>query len=193
LADQAKTSGGEGSGVLVVYGDPPLMPLKDEQGRKLNKTFTLRPGNERSFRLALEGALVTFLGAHVNVKNATYRRIRSRQEFVRAIKSGHFSHVIYYGHALSNVNVLLPATGSNIAPFQIADVLKESGVRHFDILGCSGASIAAETATLVSSNIQVGYLMAKREDNLEVDPRTMTVKRMTIDPQALRHFAGQKK
>jgi hypothetical protein len=99
--------------------------------------------------------------------------------------------VVYYGHALSGVNVLLPGVGSNIAPFHIAGLLKGSTIKHFDILGCSGASIAGELATLVSKSTRIGYLRNKRQDNIEVDPATLMVKNLTIDQQALLHYDGQ--
>lgn len=155
--------------VLVVYGDPPRMDLLDARGGSLRKTFSLTSQNQSSFQLALKGGLGQCLGGHVAIQEARFVYIRNLSEFSAALRGGQYSRVVYYGHALSGVNVLLPGIGSNIAPFHIAGLLKGSSIKHFDILGCSGASIAGELATLVSKDI----------------------KKLTIDQQALLHYDGQ--
>jgi hypothetical protein len=73
----------------------------------------------------------------------------------------------------------------------MASLLKGASIKHFDILGCSGASIAGELATLVPRGIRIGYLRNRRQDNIEVDPATLMVKKLTIDPQTLFHYDGQ--
>jgi uracil phosphoribosyltransferase len=52
-----------------------------------------------------------------------------------------------------------------------------------------GSGIAAELSTLVPK-ISVGNLRAAREDNIEVDPRTLEVISLSIDSQPIFHFGG---
>ena len=92
--------------------------------------------------------------------------IRNLSEFSAALRGGQYSRVVYCGHALSGVNVLLPDVGSNIAPFHIAGLLKGSSVKHFDILGCGGGSIAGELATLVSKDNWIGICGASDRTTL---------------------------
>jgi hypothetical protein len=82
---------------------------------------------------------------------------------------------------------LLPTAGNGIAVAQLAQALAGTPVAHLDLLGCRSASIAADLSTVLS-RIRIGYLRSKRIDNVECDPRTLQVIRMTIDPQTIFHF-----
>lgn len=172
-----------------MYGDPPKMALFDERGRKVSHAFELTASNLLSFQNALRRALAAFLGTHLEVAGAELVRLKDAETFVRVVKSGHYSHVIYYGHAIKELNILLPALGQNLTPSRMAQALKESSVEHFDILGYEGATIAAELSPQVPK-IRVGYLPAKREDDVDVDVATLRVRSLTIQPQTIQHFGG---
>jgi hypothetical protein len=189
MAEANQARGGQG--VLVVYGEPPSMELLDSAGRKLGR-FALGSENRASFETALRRALAEFLGGHAGVSAARFVFIRNAAEFAASIRSGSFGHVIYYGHALVGTNTLLPSIGHSITPWQLFNSLKGSTVRHFDILGCSSASIAAQLATDLPA-LRVGNLRAAREDNIEVNPTTKQVVRLKIDPQPVYHFGGSPK
>jgi hypothetical protein len=134
----------ESSRVLILYGIPPSMKLSDSGGRTLGKTFELTRSNQASFEAALRHALAEFLGDHLNVSRARMTFVRNAREFVRAIADSGASRVVYYGHAMLGTKALLLSIGQAIEPWQMADALKSSAVRDFDILGCEGTSIAAD-------------------------------------------------
>jgi len=46
-----------------------------------------------------------------------------------------------------------------------------------------------ELATVLP-HLRIGYLRSKRIDNVECDPRTIQVIKMTIDAQTIFHFGG---
>jgi hypothetical protein len=175
------------TGVLVLYGAPPTMKLVSSTGKSLDKVFELTGANRASFEVALRRALSAFLGEHVSVAAATMIYIRDVAEFADALAKHPAARVIYYGHAIADNKVLLPSLGKSIAPFHIVNALNRSRVRDFDILGCSGASIAAEVA-LGRVHARIGYLRSARHDNIIVDPATLRVKALTIDPQSIQHF-----
>jgi hypothetical protein len=113
--------------------------------------------------------------------------VKTAQDFHAAVRASRVRRVIYYGHALSGINRLVPSLGQSIAPWQLADALKNTKVSDFDILGCMSASIAAELSTVLSS-IKIGYLRNARQDNIVADPSNLRVKGLVIDPQPLYHF-----
>jgi hypothetical protein len=188
MAEAKQVKGGQG--VLVVYGEPPRMDLSDASGRKLDKKFVLRAENKASFETALRRALSQFLGGHLDISAARFVFIRNADDFASAVRAGSFSHVIYYGHALDGANALLPTMGNSMTAFRLANILKGTTVHHFDILGCSSASIAAEISTEVAG-VRVGNLRGSRNDNVEVNPETLQVIKLQIDPQPLYHFDGK--
>lgn len=151
--------------------------------------FALTEANRTSFEVALRRGLAAFLGEHVSLVGARMVHIRDIFEFADALAKYPARRVIYYGHAIAENKVLVPALGRSIAPFHIVNALKKAHVRDFDILGCSGASIAAEVA-LGRVGARVGYLQGARQDNVVVDPATLRVKALAIDPQAIHHFAA---
>jgi len=118
--------------------------------------------------------------------------IRSAGEFSAAVRRGQFAHVIYYGHALSGENALLPAAGQRITPRQLAQALSGTSVTHFDILGCRSMSVAGELSTLLPQ-VRVGHLRSAREDNVETDLKTGEVRALRIDSQPLFHFESSPK
>jgi len=71
----------------------------------------------------------------------------------------------------------------------LKQALAGTTVTHFDILGCRSTSVAADLSTQLPA-LRVGYLIAAREDNVEVNPHTLQVISLTIDPQAVHHFGG---
>lgn len=174
------------SRVLVVYGNPPKMDIFAPDGRKL-QSFELTRRNQASFEMALRKALGAFLGAHVNIAMAQFVFIRNADELRRAVQSANPSHLIYYGHALDGSNTLLPALGNAINAWQLTNALDGTGVKDFDILGCSSSSIAAELS-VSNPRLRVGYLRTARKDNIEFDRETMRPIRMTLDKQPLLHF-----
>lgn len=178
--------------VVCIYGVPPKMPLKDVAGRSIGQTFTLTRHNQGSFEKALRNALAGFVGGDANIMAARFFLVSDLQQITTAIRSGRYTQVVYYGHADQNSNALIPAPGVRITASQLAQALKGSAIGHVDILGCRSGSFAAELATLVPE-LRVGHLMAKRFDNIEVNPRTNQVIQMTIDRQGLLHFEAKKK
>jgi hypothetical protein len=177
--------------VLVVYGDPPTPPLEDSTGRPLGNNLALTGGNQVSFERALRLALAGYFGAHVSMANAKLIRIASAADFINTVKREKFNHLIYYGHALLGTNALLPSIGKNISGWQITDALKGTSVKHFDLLGCETASLAAELSIALPW-MDVGYLRSWRHDNFEVDPNTLRIKNIKFDPTPLRHFPGKR-
>jgi hypothetical protein len=176
-----------GQQILVVYGVPPRMKLRDVAQREIGKTFSLTTSNRASFERALRFALTRFLGSDAQVMSARFIFIRNVREFTAAIRTGSYSQVVYYGHALDGENALLPARGGKIAPAELAYAFRGTTIRHFDILGCRSTSVAAELATLCPT-LKIGHLRAAREDNVEVSPATLQVISLTIDQQMLFHF-----
>jgi hypothetical protein len=176
--------------ILVVYGEPPMPVLRDSVGHPLHERFALTPSNASSFTASLSNALALLVGGDASLSGAQFVHVKDEAHMRTAIRSGRFTHVIYYGHALENVNALYPGIGSHISAPQLADMLKGSGVTHFDILGCKSTSIAAELSTLVP-DVQIGYLRQKRVDNFVVNTKTLQVITMTIDPQAIYHYGGR--
>jgi len=174
---------------LVVYGVPAKMALHDVAGTALGKTFVLTEHNRDSFEPALRQALIAFAKGDATLSGARFVFIRDASDFAAAVKSAPYTQVVYYGHALEGVNALLPRAGNRISAAQLAQALAGTPVAHLDLLGCQSASIAAELATLVP-HVRIGYLRSKRIDNIECDPRTVQVVRMTIDPQAIFHFGS---
>jgi hypothetical protein len=173
--------------VLVVYGDPPNPPLEDSTGRPIGKNLTLTSANQVSFERALRSALASYFGAHASMANAKMVRIASAADFVNTVKRESFTHLIYYGHALLGANALLPSMGKNISGWQIAEVLKGTAVKDFDLLGCETTSLAAELS-IALPRAKIGYLRGWRQDNFEVDPNTLRIKNIKFDPTPLRHF-----
>lgn len=180
-----------GHPVLVVYGVPPNMRLRDAAGREVG-TLSLTRSNRPSFETALNRALAAFVGIDGAVAGARLVFIQNAADFAAAVRGGHFAQVIYYGHPLSGENVLLPAAGQRITARQLAQALGGTSVTHFDILGCRSMSIAGELSTLVP-NIRIGYLRSSREDDVETDLRTNQVRNLRIEAQPLFHFGNSGK
>jgi hypothetical protein len=178
------------SSVLVVYGIPPSPPLKDWTGRNLGKRFELTRSNQLSFEGALRRALAGFLRAHIDLSTAHLVFVRDATEFATAVVTYGPTRLIYYGHAMTESNALLLSIGHSIEPWALVKMLRGSRVRDFDILGCSGTSIAA-TISVELPHIRIGYLRSAREDNLVVDPITLRVKDFYFDDQALYHFPAR--
>jgi len=124
------------------------------------------------------------------VQAARFAFIRSAGDLSALVRSAPYTHVVYLGHALEGVNALLPTAGHRISVGQLAQAFAGTAVVHLDLLGCQSASIAADLATVLPG-VRIGYLRSKRIDNIECDPRTLQVIRMTIDPQPVLHFGGQ--
>jgi len=174
---------------LVVYGVPAKMALYTATGTPLGKTFVLTALNRDSFEPALRQALIAFVKGDATLQGARFVFIHNASDLSAAVKSAPYTHVVYYGHALEGVNALLPKAGNRITVAQLTQALAGTPVAHLDLLGCQSASMAAELATLLP-RLRIGYLRSKRIDNVECDPRTVQVIRMTIDPQAIFHFGG---
>jgi len=177
--------------VLVVYGVPPKMKLRDAAGREVG-TFSLTRSNRQSFETALRRALAAFVGTDATVTGARFVFVGSAAAFSAAVRGGQFAHVIYYGHALADENALLPAAGQRITAPQLAQALSGTSVRHLDILGCRSMSLAGELSTMLPQ-VRIGHLRSPREDNVEADPRTLQVRNLDIDRQPLFHFEGSAK
>ena len=177
--------------VLVVYGDPPTPPLEDSTGRPLGKNLVLNRANQASFERALRSALAQYFGSHVSLATARVIRIGSAVDFAATIKRESFTHLIYYGHALLGANALLPSLGKNISGWQLANALKGTAIKHFDLLGCETTSLAAELSVALP-RVEIGYLRSWRHDNFEVDPNTLRFKNIRIDPTQLRHFPAKR-
>ena len=96
------------SDVLVVYGEPPTVPIRDSRGKNIG-AFSLSKKTRASFEAALRSAMAKFVGVHVDVKSATFVPIVDGNSFSRAVRSKSFTHVIYYGHALEARNALMPS------------------------------------------------------------------------------------
>ena len=182
----------EGSGILIVYGIPPTMNLVDASGRDLGKVFELTRSNQPSFEAALRRALADFLGEHLDVHRARMAFVKNARELVRTIAASGARRIVYYGHAMLGTRALLLSIGQAIEPWQLADALKGSSVRDFDILGCEGTSIAADLSIRLPK-IKIGYLRAARNDNIEVDRFSLKVKTLKIDEQPLHHFQPKAK
>jgi len=163
------------------------MALSDAGGSPLVKTFELTSHNRDSFEPALRQALTAFVKGDTVVQGARFAFIHNASDLSAAVRSAPYTHVVYYGHALEGVNALLPTAGNRIAVAQLAQALAGTPVAHLDLLGCQSASIAADLSTVLPG-IRIGYLRSKRIDNVECDPRTLQVIRMTIDPQTIFHF-----
>lgn len=174
---------------LVVYGVPARMALSDAAGTPIGKTFELTSHNRGSFEPALRRALVAFVKRDAVVQGARFVFIHNASDLSAAVRSAPYTHVIYYGHALEGVNALLPTAGNRIKAAQLAQSFAGTTVAHLDLLGCQSASIAADLATVLP-RLRIGYLRAKRIDNVECDPRTVQVIKMTIDDQPVFHFGG---
>jgi hypothetical protein len=181
----------EREAVLIVYGDPPAASLEDSTGRPIGKPLTISPRNQPSFENALRRAMAKYFGAHVRMANARLIRISSAADFVGAVKRGQFTHVVYYGHAVLGANALLPSLGKNISGWQLADALKHTAVKHFDMLGCETMSLGAELSTALPG-VEIGFLRAWRQDNFEVDRNTLQIKNVQFDPVRLYHFGSNR-
>ena len=176
--------------VLVLWGDPPNTPIVDVAGRSLHKRLAVTGQNRTSFEAALRNALAKYFKSHVDVPTAKLIHISSAADFVNVVRNEKSGRLVYYGHALWGTNALLPSLGKNVQAFQIVQALKTSQVREFDILGCETASLAAELSISLPG-VRIGYLQGWRQDNFEVDPATLRIKKMTLDPIALHHFPKQ--
>jgi hypothetical protein len=165
------------------------MLLKDATGVSLGKTFELTTRNRGSFEPALRRALIEFVKGDAPVTAGRFVFVRNAGEFSAAIHSADYTHVIYYGHALEGVNALLPTAGNRITVPQLAHAFEDTHVTHFDILGCQSGSIAADLLSALKT-VKMGYLRVKRYDDIECDPRTLEVVKMTIEAQPVRHFGG---
>ena len=135
-------------------------------------------------------ALSGFLKTHVDLATARFVFVRSAPELSAAIESSRPTRLIYYGHAMTGSNALLPALGRSIEPWALIKMLRGSNVRDFDILGCSGTSIAAAISVELPK-LRIGYLRFPREDNLVVDPLNLKVKDLYFDDQPLYHFPAR--
>ena len=173
--------------VLCIYGVPPTMRLKTAGGQSTGQTFTLTSTNKGSFERALRTALDAFVGSDASIMGARFAFVRNISEISTAIRSGAYTQVVYYGHADQNANALITSHGVRITPAQLASALQGTSVAHVDILGCKSVSFAAELATL-APKLRVGYLTAKRFDNIEVNLHTQQVIDVSIDRQPLLHF-----
>jgi hypothetical protein len=116
--------------------------------------------------------------------------VRNIREIAAAVRSGAYTHVVYYGHADQIANALIPAPHVRITAAGLAPALAGTAVRHVDILGCRSTSFAAELATL-APQLRVGHLGAKRIDNVEVNLHTQQVVNVAIDRQPLLHFESK--
>lgn len=185
--DQEVGDHGKAIDVLIVYGSPPEMRLRDATGRNIRKEFALTRSNQGSFEGALRHALANFLGGHVDTARARMVFVSNAESFFKAIKDYPARHVIYYGHALDGSNVLLPTIGNSITAWQLYNALKSSGTSDFDILGCASSGIAAELSTMLPKK-RIGYLRLARYDNVEVEVSTSRIRSIQIEAQPLRHF-----
>jgi hypothetical protein len=176
--------------VLAVYGVPPDMPLQDAAAKSIGKTFSLTTVNRASFESALKQGLSGFVGGDAPLAGARFVFIRGLPDLSAAGRSGEWTHVIYYGHAAERENALIPGPGQRISATQLAGLFRGSAVTHVDILGCRSLSIAAELSAMLPT-LRVGGLAAKRQDNIEVDPRTLHVIKFEMSRQPIRHFGPQ--
>lgn len=172
--------------ILVVYGVPPSTVLRDRSGKVLG-SFALTASNRASFEVALREALGAFVKNDVDIAGADYQFVRNVKDLQTAIASKPYSHVVYYGHAMTDQGVLLLSHGNKVSVDQLVSLLTGTKVKHFDILGCASVSIAARLA-IAMPKLTVGNLRDKRWDNFDVELRTMKVQRMSIEPQAIHHF-----
>lgn len=164
MSETQSDSGLNAQSVLVLYGDPPNMTFTDASGRIVSTGFALTSQNQSSFEKALMRALASYFGAQVRMAKARFVRIRNATDFFSAVKEHDPAHLIYYGHALTESNTLLPMIGRSITAWQISNALKAKSVRHFDILGCTTVSLAAELS-IALPKIRIGHLRAPRMDN----------------------------
>lgn len=154
-----------------------------------SKTFELTSRNKDSFEVALRQALNVFMKGDAIISGVRMTFIRDASDFAAAVRSASYTQIVYYGHALEGVNALLPTGTNRVSAKDLASALTGTTVKHFDILGCQSASIAAELSTLLAK-VRVGNLRVKRFDNVICDPRSLLVTSLTIDPQPIFHFEG---
>ncbi len=178
------------SGYLVLYGVPPEFQVLDAQGRSLGKRFQLNKSNMASFEAALKIALGVFLAKHADLSRAKMLHVRNAEGIAKAIKAASArTHIIYYGHAIADDKALAPSKAQRVTIDQLVRMLKVASVSHFDLLGCTSVGIAAELAIAVPK-IRFGGLMNKRNDDFEVDFRTLQIRNMAIAKQEFLHFGA---
>lgn len=179
---------------LVAFGLPPnRVKLFDIHGRDLHATWHFDPktfnGTVRAyFEGQLRKALSAFLAGEVpDIAHAEYRYVTDASSLMTLVRSGRYSHVIYYGHADIKLNVLAPVAERKITGAQLKQIFAGSAVKRFDILGCQAGVIAAQLASDVPG-LDVGYLRGTRYDEVDVDMRTRELRGFSIVPQKVFHF-----
>lgn len=176
---------------LVVYGVPPKrIKLFSAAHRDLHKTWQFVPNEFQgairdNFERLLRPAMLEFMRAEApDIAQADYRFAPDIQTIRAALASRHYDRVVYYGHALSDGVTLAPL--KRITGPELAIVLKGAGVKHFDILGCNSFSVGS-LIKLQAPGITVGVIYGKREDDFEVDVRTMQLTGFSIAQQVVHH------
>lgn len=178
-------------GTLVVYGVPPKrIKLFSAAHRDLHKVWQFVPSEFKgavrdNFERLLRPAIQEFMRAEApDIAQADYRFAPDIQTIRAALGSRRYDRVVYYGHALSDGVTLAPL--KRITGPELATILKAAGVNHFDILGCNSFAIGS-LIKLQAPGITVGVIYGKREDDFEVDLRTMQLIGFSIAQQAVHH------
>ena len=175
---------------LVLYGIPPEFVVSDAQGRSLGKKFQLDKSNKGSFETALRIALGAFFAKHADMDRARMVFVRTAGDVAKAVKAANSNtHIVYYGHAIAEDKKLAPSKGQRITIDQLSRMLKGSSISHFDFLGCSSVGIAADLSIAIPG-VRFGGLMNKRNDEFEVEFRTLQVRKMAITKQEFLHFGA---
>ncbi len=176
---------------LVMYGVPPKrIKLFSAKHRDLHKVWQFVPSEfkgaiRHNFERLLRPAMQEFMRAEApDIAQADYRFAPDIQTIRAVLASRHYDRVVYYGHALSDGVTLAPLT--RITGPELATVLKAAGVKHFDILGCNSFAIGS-LIKLQAPGMAVGVVYGKREDDFDVDLRTMQLIGFSISPQVVHH------
>lgn len=177
--------------ILVAYGVPQQkIPLTDIAGRPSGvlhfdpKSF--KNAVRANFEAKLRLAITEFLRKEVpDIAHADYRFVPSATTLATVIKSGGYTHVVYYGHAVIQRKSLHPL--KEITGVQLKHAFAGSTVKHFDIIGCQAGAIAAQLAVDVPG-LDVGYLRGQRLDDFEVDG-SKQLRKITIVPETVFHFS----
>lgn len=176
---------------LVVYGVPPKrIKLFSATHRDLHKTWQFIPAEFKgairdNFERLLRPAIQEFMrDEDPDIAQADYRFAPDVQTIRAALAARHYDRVVYYGHALSDGVTLAPL--KRITGPEVATVLKSASVKHFDILGCNSFAVGS-LIKLHAPEITVGVVYGKREDDFEVDVRTMKLIGFSIARQPVYH------
>jgi hypothetical protein len=157
---------------LIVYGDPPRTTEDGDINSKETFSGKLTKKNTPAF----EAGLKREVGNAVNqdLSDATLKRITNLADLKKAVASGSYQQVIYYGHGLpwNDHETLLDPGGGTISAKDWAQVMKNNGVRTTAIMGCDGYPFAV-SAKGYYKELKVGGVVGDRTDIIVGDNKTI--------------------